>query len=137
MPISLTSSVCKTFEKVIYKHVHNHLLENKVITPFQSGFTRGDSMVNQLDDIYNTLCQALDDGKDVCAVFCDICKACDRVWHRGLIAKLNHYGIGGSLLDWFKIYLANRLQRIVLRLEGNKSRCTLMIYFRTLSVCYI
>ena len=63
-PISLIiSSVGKTFEKVIYKHVDNHLLDNEVITPFQSDFSHSDSTVNQLVDIYNTLCQALDDGK--------------------------------------------------------------------------
>ena len=119
-PISLISSVGKIFEKVIYKHVHYHLLDNEVITTFQSGFTRGDSTVNQLVDIYNTLClKALDDGKEVHAVFCDISKAFDRVWHRGLIAKLHHYGICGSLLEWFKSYLANRLQRVVL--PGGKS----------------
>ncbi|MCG7881047.1 MAG: hypothetical protein JAY96_05605 [Candidatus Thiodiazotropha endolucinida] len=113
-PISLISSVGKTFEKAVYKHVHNHLLENQVITPFQSGFTRGDSTVNQLVDIYNTFCQALDEGKEVRAVFCDISKAFDRVWHRGLIAKLKHYGICGPLLEWFKSYLSNRCQRVVI-----------------------
>ena len=113
-PISLISSVGKAFEKIIFKHLHNYLLNNEIITPFQSGFTRGDSTVNQLVDIYNTFCRALDDGKEVRAVFCDISKAFDRVWHRGLIAKLHHYGICGSLLDWFKSYLSNRLQRVVI-----------------------
>ena len=73
-PISHVSSVGKTFAKAIYKHVHNHLVDNQIITPFQSGFTRGDSTVNQLADIYNTFCQALNEGKEVCAVFCDISK---------------------------------------------------------------
>ena len=38
-------------------------------------------------------------------VFCDISKAFDRVWHKGLIAKLKHYGISDGLLGWFKCYL--------------------------------
>ena len=113
-PIILISSVGKTFEKIVYNHIHNHLLENGVITPFQSGFSRGDSTVNQLVVIYNILCQALDEGKEVRAVFCDISKAFDRVWHRGLKAKLHQSGIGGSLLEWIKSYIANTLQRVVL-----------------------
>ena len=113
-PISLISSVGKTFEKAIFKHVHNFLLYNQIITPLQSGFTSGDSTVNQLLDNYNTFCRALDEGKEVQAVFCDISKAFDRVWHRGLIAKLKHYGIDGPLLASFESYLANRRQRVVL-----------------------
>ena len=80
-------------EKLVHKHVHNYLIENSIITSFQSGFTAGDSSVNQLVELYNTFCRALDKGKEVCFVFCDISKAFDRVWHRGLIAKLKHYGI--------------------------------------------
>ena len=113
-PISLLSFVGKTMEKLIHKHVHNYLLHNNIITCFQSGFTAGDSSVNQLVKLYNTFCQALDEGKEVRAVFCDISKAFDRVWHRGLIAKLKHYGICGPLLNWFISYLTNRFQRVVI-----------------------
>ena len=47
-------------------------------------------------------------------VFCDISKAFDRVWHRGLIHKLFNIGVRGDLLEWFKSYLTNRQQRVVL-----------------------
>ena len=89
-------------------------LENRTITYFQSGFTCGDSTVNQLLALYNTFCQALDEGKEVGAVFCHVRKAFDRVWHQGLIAKLTYYGISGSLLSWFCSYIDNRFQRVVL-----------------------
>ena len=44
--------------------------------------------------------------------FCDISKAFDRVWHRGLILKLEKYGIHGNLLAWFANYLFNRSQSV-------------------------
>ena len=66
-------------EKLIHKHVHDYLLHNDIITCFQSGFTAGDSSVNQFVELYNTLFQALVEGKEVCAVFCDISKAFNRV----------------------------------------------------------
>ena len=113
-PISLISSSGKAFEKAIHKHVHNFILANQIITPFQSGFMPRDSTVNQLTDMYNTFCQALDEGKEVCVVFCDISKAFDRVWHRGLLAKLHHYGITGNLHRWFVSYLSNRFQRVTI-----------------------
>ena len=73
-----------------------------------------DSTTNQLLDIYNTFCQALDEGKEVRAVFCDVSKAFDRVWHKGLLFKLNSVGINGTLLQWFTDYLKDRKQRVVL-----------------------
>ena len=59
-------------------------------------------------------CQALDSGKEVRAVFCDISKAFDRVWHAGLLAKLHAAGVTGKFHAWFADYLSDRKQRVVL-----------------------
>ena len=75
-------------ERCVYKHVHNFLVDKNVITSFQSGFTKNDSAVNQLLDITNDFGRALDQGKEIRVVFCDISKAFDRVWHKGLLYKL-------------------------------------------------
>ena len=114
-PISLLSAVRKVLEKLVHKYIFNFFFrDNDVITSLQSGFVPGHSTVNQLIDIYNTFCKALDEGKDVRAVFCDVNKAFDRVWHKGLLYKLKIAGITGSLLSWFTNYLNNRSQRVVL-----------------------
>ena len=113
-PISLLSTVGKVIEKIVHKHVFNFFKDNNVITSLQSGFVPGDSTVNQLVDIYNTFCKALDNGLEVRAIFCDISKAFDRVWHKGLLAKLKSVGITDSLLNWFQNYLRDRKQRVVL-----------------------
>ena len=113
-PISLLSSIGKVLEKIMYKRISNFFRDNQVITTRQSGFVPGDSTVNQLVDIYNTFYKALDKGKEVRAIFCDISKAFDRVWHKGLLFKHKSVGIGGSLLNWFTDYLDNRVQRVVL-----------------------
>lgn len=113
-PISLLNTLGKVFEKIVHKHLFNFLSSHKIITNLQSGFVPGDSTVNQLVTIYDTFCKALDDGKEVRAVFCDVSKAFDRVWHRGLLLKLRSVGITGSLLNWFSDYLSNRRQRVVL-----------------------
>ena len=54
----------------------------------KTGFIPGDSTVNQLVCIYNDLCSAFDSGTTAQAVFFDISKAFDRVWHKGLLVKL-------------------------------------------------
>jgi hypothetical protein len=58
--------------------------------------------------------KALDEGKEIRVVFCDISKAFDRVWHIGLLKKLESIRIQGPLLSWIKNYLSNRKQRVVI-----------------------
>ena len=47
-------------------------------------------------------------------VFLDVSKAFDKVYHTGLLHKLESFGISGCLLAWFKSYLSKRFQRVVL-----------------------
>ena len=119
-PISLISCIGKVFEKCVFKHLHNYLVSNHKLTPVQSGFTPGDSAVFQLADLCHTFSRAVDEGKEIRVVFCDISKAFDRVWHKGLLFKLRRMDISGHLLDWFGCYLNNRTQRVAL--EGSYSQ---------------
>jgi hypothetical protein len=113
-PISLLSCLGKVVEKCVYKKLNNYLLDNCLLTPLQSGFRPRDSTAYQLTDIYNTLTEALDAGKEVRIIFCDISKAFDRVWHKGLILKLKQIGIEGNVIKWINDYLTGRKQRVVL-----------------------
>ena len=112
-PFSLLSCLEKVPERVVFKHLYNHFRDNGILSLLQSGFIPGDSTTNQLTFLYNTFCQALDSGKEVRVVFCDVSKAFDRVWHKGL-CKLRAAGISGSLLSWFSSYLSERRQRVIL-----------------------
>ena len=113
-PISLLSCVGKVMERCVYKHLHNFMRDNDIITKFQSGFTKGDSTTNQLTNTYNTFASALDNGKEIRVVFFDISKAFDRVWHKGLIYKLKKIGIKSNIILWLTDYLCDRKQRVVL-----------------------
>ena len=118
-PVSLLSCTSKLFERAIFKHVFNFLRVNDKISLQQSGFIPGDSTVFQLAHLYHLFAQALDKQQDIRVVFCDVSKAFDRVWHSGLISKLHKCGIQGNLLSWFKSYLRDRRQRVVI--EGQES----------------
>ena len=48
---------------------------------------------------YIILFVRIDEGKEIRAIFCDISKAFDRVWHKRLLYKLETAGISGSLLS--------------------------------------
>jgi len=115
-PISLLPICSKIFEKIIFKQLYGFLTTNNLITKKQSGFRPGDSTTNQLLDLIDTIHQSFDanDSLEVRAVFMDISKAFDKVWHKGLIFKLKQNGVSGSLLKLFESYLNNRKQRVVL-----------------------
>ena len=49
----------------------------------------------------------------------DLSKAFDTLHHKILLHKLNFYGIRGTELKWFKIYLRKRLQFV--EIDGIKS----------------
>ncbi|MCG8077783.1 MAG: reverse transcriptase family protein, partial [Candidatus Thiodiazotropha taylori] len=113
-PISLLSSVGKVMERCVHKHLYNYVITHQILTPLQSGFVQGDSTTYQLLHTYHKICEAVDGGKEVRAVFCDISKAFDRVWHKGLLHKLQGIGCSGNTLRWFSSYLSNRKHRVVL-----------------------
>ena len=118
-PVSLLSCTSKILERIVFKTVFNYLRDNNILTSHQSGFQPGDSTVNQLAYLYHVFSHALDRKKDVRIVFCDISKAFDRVWHEGLLFKLERIGIGGNLLKFFKHYLSNRTQSVIV--DGQSS----------------
>ena len=61
-------------------------------------------------DIY----QSFNDGLETRAVFLDISKAFEKVWHEGLHYKLKQSGISGNLLNIIKDFLSLRKQGVVL-----------------------
>ena len=47
-PVSLLNVESKVFERLVLKHLFNHLRDNNILTSQQSGFIPGDSTVNKL-----------------------------------------------------------------------------------------
>ena len=116
-PISLLSVVGKLFERIvhIYIYIHNFLLDNNLFYKYQSGFLPKNSTVYQLLDIYHSIVTGMEDKMNSCFIFCDVSKAFDRMWHRGLMVKLESHGINGSLLEFLRNYLSNRTQSVFVK----------------------
>ena len=81
-------------------------------------------MHHQLLCITYDIYQSLDDGLETRAVFLDISKAFDKVWHEGLLFKLKQNGISGNLLNVITDFLYQRKQRVVL--NGQHSSWTIV-----------
>ena len=107
-PISLLCQPGKSMEQCVHKQLYNYVKSQNLITPLQSGFIPGDSTTFQHIHTYHTICEAVNSGKEIRVVFCDISKALDRVWHRGLIYKLKNLGCSERLLKCFSSYLLDR-----------------------------
>ena len=93
-----------------------------MISDNQSGFKSGDSCVNQLLSITHEIYQSFDDNLEARAVFLDISKAFDKVWHKGLIYKPKQNGMSGNILNTIIDFLSFRKQRVVL--NGQVSQWT-------------
>ena len=113
-PISLLPIFSKILEKLIFDKMYSFFTENDLLSKNQSGFRPGDSTINQLLAITTEIYKAFDKYQETRAVFLDISKAFDKVWHDGLCFKLKQNGIGGNLLNMLKDFLSNRKQRVVL-----------------------
>ena len=63
-----------------------------------------------LIELTENIREALENGKLAMGMFFDLKKAFDTVDHHILLSKLEHYGIRGVALKWFKSYLTERKQ---------------------------
>ena len=86
-PISLLPICGKIFEKLIFENLYQYIFSNNFISDNQSGYNykRGDSTIKQLLAITHDIHQSFDDKHEIRAVFLDISKAFDSVWHQGLV----------------------------------------------------
>ena len=113
-PVSLLASFSKICEKVVFFYMYSFSMEIGFLYKLQSGFRPGDSAINQLIFFVHKIYEALESGREVGAVFVDISKAFDKVWHADLLCKSEALGVQLPLLQWFESYLLNRKQRVVI-----------------------
>ena len=106
-PISLLPIAGKIFERLLYDRMFEFFTANNLISKNQSRFSPGESCFNQLLSITHEIYQSFDDNLEVKAVFLDISKAFDKVWHKGLIFKLKHNGISDKILNIITDFLVS------------------------------
>ena len=87
-PISLLPNLSKILEKkLVFNQIYQHRMENNLITEKQSGYRPSHGTHIQLIYLIHKLYSSLNDGKDFTAVFLDISKYFDRIWHDALLVK--------------------------------------------------
>ena len=113
-PISLLPTLSKICESIIHDRLLNHCITNDILTNKQAAYLKGDSTVTQLLYLVHNIRLAWGQKNIAQTVFLDISAAFDKVWHKGLLAKLKQIGVSGQMMNIFESYLTNRKQRVVI-----------------------
>jgi hypothetical protein len=111
-PISILPIFSKIFERVMYNRLLSYLDAKKILTQNQYGFREKHSTYMALLSLVDDISEEMNNKNYSIGIFIDLSKAFDTINHKLLIAKLNHYGIRGMVLDWFVSYLTNRTQTV-------------------------
>ena len=96
-----------------------HLDKNALIRNSQHGFTSGKSCLSNLLEFFEEVTKTIDRGEVVDLVYLDFAKAFDKVPHCRLFKKLELHGLGGNVLNWIKVWLSNRRQKVCI--DGKSS----------------
>ena len=115
-PISLLQVFGKIIEKALFHEIYQHLYAKLILVQQQSGFRPGDSTISQLLSITHNIYKAFETRPTLktMAVFLELTKAFDRVWHEGILFELKCYSVNGDLSTLIENYLADRKQRVIL-----------------------
>ncbi|KAA5582515.1 reverse transcriptase family protein, partial [Acinetobacter baumannii] len=121
-PISLLSTIGKIYERLLRKRLWDFVTANKILIDEQFGFRSKHSCVQQVHRLTEHILIGLNRRKQIPtgALFFDIAKAFDKVWHNGLIYKLYNMGVPDRLVLIIRDFLSNRSFRY--RVEGTRSR---------------
>ena len=111
-PVSLTSVVCKVFEKLIRDHVMKYCISHDMFTNRQYGFIKGRSTVMQLLRVLDDWTELLENGGQIDVIYTDLEKAFDKVHHKILIQKLKNLQFDVNVLAWIEDFLTRRKQRV-------------------------
>lgn len=107
-PISVTSCLGKLYERLFTSRLCKFLEDNRILSNVQSGFRRHRSTSDNILFLTQKISESFNRKKNVVAIFFDISKAFDKVWHEGLIYKLYKCNIPLYIIEWVKTFLYNR-----------------------------
>lgn len=113
-PISLLTSLSKILEKVILRRIIDFSEHANIFQNEQFGFRQRHSTIHQLVRVTELISKGFNKKRSTAAVFLDIQKAFDTVWHDGLFYKLIQLGIPKYLIKFIKSYLAERKFQVII-----------------------
>jgi len=115
-PIAITSLISKTMETIITKQLLAFLETNNLLSVHQYGFRQARSTGDLLTYAVHAWFSALESYGGSRVISLDISKAFDRIWHKGLLAKLPMFGLYHTFIKWISSFPSHR--SIAIRVDG-------------------
>uniref|UniRef100_A0A8D2Q9P6 Reverse transcriptase domain-containing protein n=1 Tax=Varanus komodoensis TaxID=61221 RepID=A0A8D2Q9P6_VARKO len=113
-PVANIPFLGKVLERVVAGQLQALLDETDYLDPFQSGFRPGYGTESALVALYDDLCREKDRGSASLLILLDLSAAFDTIDHGILLDRLAGLGVRGTALQWFRSYLNDRFQKVVL-----------------------
>ena len=127
-PVSNLAFLSKILEKIVLDQLISHLETNKLSYILQSAYrAQLHSTETALHKVMNDILTDCDSGNVSLLNLLDLSAAFDTIDHSILLQRLEiTFGVSGTALEWFKSYLSNRHQAVVIK--GKKSSDHLLKY---------
>ena len=124
-PVANIPFLSKVIENVVATQTYNHLEAYNLMPTMQSAYRKHHSTETTLLRVTNDILRTIDRRQDVVLVLLDLSAAFDTIDHTILVERLESYfGFSELTLCWFRSYLENRRQSIVIG-DQSSTNCAL------------
>jgi len=114
-PVSNLAYLSKLIERVVAARFTAHLQTNNLHEDMQSAYRKYHSTETALLRVQNDILQAIDSQGAAILVLLDLSAAFDTIDHKILFSTVeNEMGVTGNALAWFKSYLTDRHQSVII-----------------------
>jgi len=113
-PIAITSLISTTMENIITKQLLAFLETSSLLSDHRYGFRQARSTSDLLTYAVHAWSSALESYSENRKISLDT--AFNRVWHKGLLAKLPMFGLHHTLIKWISSFLSDT--SIAIRIDG-------------------
>jgi len=111
-PISLTSFVLKTLERMCDRYIRDVILKLRPLHRNQHAYQAGKSVDSALHQVVFNVEKSMEFGKKTLATFLDLEGAFNKVTFEAINAAMRKFGLDRTLIRWIMAMLSNRILSI-------------------------